>query len=555
MIMRLFSISRLELRKSKKKYTKSLILVLILLSSVALISAYFSAIEGVKSDNKLYVVAGPYAVNERHFLCYPLPLKKSIALVKAGKADAALGNLFIVTGKSEKSLAATDELRSIIQELFDRELYKRYGSKAFPVFISVEYVKREISYQIELARQGREGGIKGEQKEAQQSKAQIPVIKTPEKPPAPITKPITVISAQEKYVTPRNFSPPNLLGKLIYAFFFILPSYFAAQIFSSSLIEDRLTKRLDVLLSTPASPHTVLMGKFLPYLVLSIASVAAVSIVLGKSIAALIYVIPVILFFSSLQAFFAINSRSYKEMTFFVISTSLFVTAYIFIPAVFSGTIPVSKVSPITLMLSSFEGERVSVKEYLFSTFQFYAMAAVLSLLAAKSMTPEIAHSSRGIAEKAVFALSSLMGKEWHVFLVAIAAIPFVFMVEFMLLSVLFVLPPYYSVAVFIGIVAIVEETFKASIVLAAVKRNLLPYMSAIACGAGFFTGEKLILVLNIATQYNNLLLAQFFVFPLIIHISTTLLFAFLRHRPSFAISVASLVHFLYNMAVVMVLA
>jgi len=554
--MRLLSVSHLELRKSKKKYTKGLILVLILLSAVSLISAYFSAIEGVKSDSRLYVIAGPYTINERHFMCYPLPLEEGIAFVKAGKADVALGNLFIVTGKSKKSLAAADELRTIIQGLFDEELYKRYDSKAFPVLVSVQYVKRVVSYQIGPTKQG-EGGQKGEKKAMQPSQTpQAPSVKKEKLPPSVIEENLgAIMSVEEKYVTPRNFSPPNLLGKLIYAFFFILPSYFAVQVFSSSLIEDRATKRLDVLLSTPTSPPTILMGKFLPYFVISIVSVVTVSIALGKSIAALVYVIPIILFFSSLQAFFAINSRSYKEMTFFVISTSLFVTAYIFIPAIFAGTIPVSKVSPITLMLASFEGDKISARDYIFSTFQFYAMAAVLYLIAAKSMNPEIAHSSRGIPEKGVLALSSLMGKEWHAFVLAIAAIPFVFMVEFMLLSVLFVLPPEYSIPVFIGTIAIVEESFKASIVLAAVRKNLSPYVSAIACGTGFFAGEKLIVALNIATQYNTLLLAQFFVLPLVLHISTTTLFAFLRSRPLFAISMASLLHFLYNMAVVMVLA
>lgn len=556
MIMRLFGVSRLELRKSRKKYSKSLVIVIILLIAVAGFSAYISALEGIKSDSGLYVVAGPYSINERHFVSYYAPINKAIELVREGKADVALGQ-FIIARSSDNSLAAADELRAAIQRLFEEELYKKYGSKAFPVFISVEYVKREVGYQIGV-KEVKEKGKVSEEKKKMGREVKKPVrtpAAQPEKPPEVGERIGRVIGVQEEYVTPRNFSPPNLLGKLVYAFLFILPSYFAIQVFSSSLIEDKTAKKLDVLLSTPILPISILLGKFLPYFIISVLSVFAVSVLLGKSLIAIVYVLPIILFFAALQAFFAVNARSYKEMTFFVISTSLIVTAYVFIPAIFAGTIPVSKVSPITLMLASFEGEEVSIRDYLFATFQFYAMAVVLYLMAAKSLTPEIAHSSKSIPEKIVMTLSRLITREWCAFFAAMAAIPFVFMVEFMLLSVLFVLPPDYSIPAFIGVVAVVEESFKASILLAAGWRKLSPYASAIACGLGFFAGEKLIVLLNVATQYNTLLLAQFFLFPLALHISTVLLFTLFRSKPVFALSIASITHFIYNLTVVMLLA
>ncbi|AEA48114.1 hypothetical protein [Archaeoglobus veneficus] len=557
-MMRLFNISRLELKKSRKKYSRGLVAVIVILSIFAGLSAYFSAGEGVKSDSKLYVVASPYRIEERHFVWYPMSAGKAIPLVRSGEVDVALGQLFLIVGKSDKALAAADELKALIERLFEEELYRRYGSDAFPVFVSVEYVKRDVTYQI---------GFKGEEKsrreETSSAPGQAPTLPpTPAPAPEELPKPFEeteglgrVIGGEEKYVTPKNFSPPNLLGKLVYAFLFILPSYFAVQVFSSSLIEDRTAKRLDVLLATPTSPLTVLMGKLLPYLATAVLSVLAASLILGKSPVALAYVLPVILFFAALQAFFAINARSYKEMTFFVISTSLLVTAYIFIPAVFAGTIPVSKVSPITLMLADFEGEEIGLRDYVFATLQFYAMAAVLMVLAAKSMSPEIAHSSKSIPEKVVLALTGLMKREWHAAIASIAAIPFVFMVEFLLLSVLFVLPMEYSIPLFVGVVAVVEEAFKGSVLLAAIRKGLSPYPSALACGLGFFAGEKLIVLLNVATQYNALLLAQFFVLPLILHVSTMLLFALFRSHPPLAFTLAATLHFFYNLAVVMTLA
>jgi hypothetical protein len=257
-------------------------------------------------------------------------------------------------------------------------------------------------------------------------------------------------------------------------------------------------------------------------------------------------------FFSALQMFLALISRSYREMTFLVIASSLIITSYIFIPSIFSGAIPVSKVSPITLMLAMFEGEDIGLKDYAFATFQFYAMAVVLFYLSSKALNPEVMHRS-DLSGRFLNIAKKSIKKDYHTFFAAIASIPFVFMIEFLLLSVLFVMPLTYSIPIFLAIIALVEEIFKGSTVYAASKNGINVYKAAIFCSLGFFAGEKIIVLLNVATQFNNLLMAQYLLLPLLIHLISLLVFAtVIRKSFGYAIASSTLIHFVYNYAVVM---
>jgi ABC-type Na+ efflux pump permease subunit len=416
---------------------------------------------------------------------------------------------------------------------------------AFPVFVSAEYLKRELAYKpIEKKVMEREEKV--EREEWEEEVGQEEITRFIERKEAKIGY------TKNKYSTPDDFSPPSLLEKMIYAFFFVIPSYFAIQVFSSSLIEDRIARRIDTVLSTPVSEIEFLLGKMIPYTVFSLIAVVLVSLIFKENILAVIFVLPIILLFSSLQMFLALISRSYREMTFLVTVSSLLLTAYIFIPSVFAGTIPVSKVSPITLMFDFFENEPIEMREYLFATFQFYAMAFVLIYLSSKALNPEIMHSSSDILRRLFMVIERVVRKDYHTFFASIASIPFIFMLEFLLLSVLFILPPKSSIPIFLGIVAFVEESFKGSAVFAAFRNGASLYRAAIFCSLGFFAGEKLIIMLNIVTQYNNLFLAQYLILPLFIHLTSLLLFATIVRRSFIAALIAaSFLHFAYNYVVV----
>jgi len=206
-------------------------------------------------------------------------------------------------------------------------------------------------------------------------------------------------------------------------------------------------------------------------------------------------------------------------------------------------------------MLAFFEGESIEIRDYVFSTFQFYAMSFVLILMSSKALNPEIMHSASSLPNRILMTAERIIRKDYHTFFASIASIPFIFMVEFLFLSVLFTSSFELSIPVFIAAVAFVEELFKGTAVFAAYRNGAPLYKSAVFCSIGFFIGEKLIIILNIATQYNVLLLAHYYILPLLIHLTTMLVFAVIV-RKSFiaALATSSFLHFMYNYAVVTLL-
>ncbi len=556
----MLKVARVELKKSAKKYSKKFLFIIILLSIFAGFLTQHSIDSGLKSDQRFYTVASSFNIPEKEFVNYHT---KSVDSVNSDKVDVYLGrssSLYMVLTETDRSRSAADELRSYLKNEFERDLYKKYGEKAFPVYVDSVYLKRDLIYQPQL-----DGSEQQDSQEQSQTKEKTTDEKAEEikrdksqdealKPNGQDNNPVGT-SSESGYRTPDNFSPPSLLGKMVYAFFFIIPSYFVIQVFSSSLIEDRVTRKIDVLLSTPISELKLLIGKMAPYLTISVFTVLMVAFLFDRSLMTLIYIIPIIFFFATLQMFLALISRSYREMTFLVVASSLMVTAYIFIPAIFGGSIPVSKVSPITLMLATFEGESVGISEYLFATFQFYTMGAVLLYLSSKALNPEVI-SSHSLSQRFFIILSGAIKRDYYTLVVAMASIPFIFMAEFLLLSVLFVMPLERSIPIFLLIIATVEEIFKGSAVFVAHKNGFNAYKAALLCGIGFFVGEKVITFLNVVTQFNNLLFAQYLVIPLVIHVTSILVFAVIIKRWSFkyALTCSSLLHFAYNYGALMLL-
>jgi len=549
----MLKVVKLELKKSVKKYSKKFIFTIFLLIAFSGLLANHAINSGINSDRKFYTLASPFYVNDEKFVYYRV--EYGIEYVKEGKIDVFLGkwsSLYILLSNSERGKSAADELRKSIKSSFENELWERYGEKAFPVFIDPIYLKRELVIKPDTGKTPVEENQ--EKENIEEVKEEIKVEEEPVIDHIGEKRGSSLSTVEADYKTPDDFTPPSLLGKMIYAFFFILPSYFAIQVFSSSLIEDRVARRIDVLLSTPISELRLLAGKMFPYMAISVFTIVITSLLFNKSPSTLIYIFPIVFFFATLQMFIALVSRSYREMTFLVIASSLIVTSYVFIPSIFGGTIPVSKVSPITLMLASFEGESITISDYIFATFQFYSMGAVLLYLSSKALNPEVMYRS-DLSGRLLTIFQRSIKKDYYTFFAAIASIPFIFMVEFLLLSILFVMPLERSIPIFLFVVALVEEIFKGSSVYAVNRNGASVYRSSIFCAVGFFIGEKMIILLNVATQFNSFFLAGYLILPLLIHTISILVFAFvLRKSFNHAILASTLTHFAYNYAVVSML-
>lgn len=555
-------VALLEMKKSRRKYGKKFALLLLLLIVFAAVSAVMSS-SGIRSDYMMYTAATQIELRDSRFVTFHAEPSEGKRAVRDGKADVYLGFdglLYIISSGSRKSLAASEELIKAIRTDFEEFLYEKYGMKAYPVFVRAVYLDRgktAPSGKIDLERvkkaveevEKKTGEAGGEERTTAPPTPE-PRMPVEEKRTLQIEK---LILGERGYTTPYAFSAPSLIGKMVYAFLLILPSYFAVQVYSSSFIEDRFSGRLIALLSTPLSARTVLLGKMLPYFILSTALVGITSIILANP-ASVIYVLPPLMFLFSIQTLFALLSRSYKEMTFLILVSSLIVTGYLFIPAIFAGTVPFSKVSPITLLLSSLEGETVTLRDYLISTFQFFAAFALFILICARGLNAEVLDFQGGIVDRFLEACRRVVTSYvWLVAYIGLSMAP-VFMAEFMLATTLFAFPLQFSIPFFLMTIAAVEEFFKTAALHSAIRNGLEWWKAAVAGGTAFLVFEKLLVVVD-AGVFSSAMMAGMLVLPLTLHISTMLLFGYLiRRNPRgywTAYLAATLLHFAYNFGVV----
>jgi ABC-type Na+ efflux pump permease subunit len=287
------------------------------------------------------------------------------------------------------------------------------------------------------------------------------------------------------------------------------------------------------------------MGKILPYLITSIIACTLISVYFGVPLA-FVFAIPVIIFLFSAQHFIAVISRSYREATFLLLVASLFITIYVFIPAVFSGSIPISKISPITLMLEYRDG-RIEPESTVLSFSHLLLMSAVLFYLTSKSMNIDILYE-RSVLSKFLALSQDIIKRPWHSFVCASFSIPFAFMIEFFLIILVFLLPPALAIPVLILAIALVEEAIKGLLISARPQ-----FLFTIATALGFFTGEKILVLFSVIREYSIIFLGHYLILPLFLHLSTAILFRYsLRHGFGISLTLATLLHFTYNYLVVM---
>ncbi|VVB86886.1 Uncharacterised protein [uncultured archaeon] len=121
-----------------------------------------------------------------------------------------------------------------------------------------------------------------------------------------------------------------------------------------------------------------MLGKLLPYLLLTLALMGGIALYIGGSLWMLLILLPMVLMFLSTAFMGAIISRSFKELTFVLVFLSVSLSGYIFLPAMFANIHAISMISPMTLVVKMLEGEPVAAREYLFSTLPFYLVSFLI---------------------------------------------------------------------------------------------------------------------------------------------------------------------------------
>ncbi len=572
-------IIELEIKKMRKKYRASKLLYFAII--FVIFSALLSADKGINSDSQIYTISGD-TFYDKNFLYIDtnklMNDPKYLEGLKSGYIDLYLNGTLVIVANSEKAFSAADDLRKTLKKRFSQILYNKYGDTAFPVVIIPKYVKRNISFKefgelqlttikttkteiSEIIENDKKPTDLIDEKEVQRVIRKLHGYSDNNYDYISKIKNVFKIKGENrtKVELPETFYPQNLASNMLIGFIFLIPSYFIMQVYSSSILKDRIKKRFEILIATPIKNYEIIIGTLTPYLTLSTTIVVITSVIIGINfLHTLYYIFPPLLFLFTLQGFIAMISRSYREATFLLVMANLLITSYLFLPAIFSG-LPLSKISPITFLLQEIRGEEINIQDVLFSNFQFIVMAIFLLYLSSNSLDSEMLSSNKPILPKTIDILSKVVNSEFKAFIFAFSTVPFALIAELFILFILSSLPiPVLTTLLLsIFIFAMIEEFLKSSIIYSATKTNFIKNPKiAIIVALGFFVSEKLLLI--ISNQYLTIFMTSLLILPLLLHMTSSLVFYILSVKGVgmkniyLAYFSAVTIHFAYNAVILL---
>jgi len=370
------------------------------------------------------------------------------------------------------------------------------------------------------------------------------------------------------FKTPSQLSPPLPFDSIILVFVFIFPLYFTSQFFMMSIMNERIERKGEILLSTPVKTSSIIIGKMLPYFIGMLAICTALTLWIKAPWLILLPLIPVIFFFLANALIIGMLARSFKELSFISIFFSTVATSYLFFPSIFANVHVVSLISPLTLIVLTMQGSVWTATDYLYSTSLFWLTGAVLFYIAARNFKEERLFSEKGLVTRMREFLSEILSRNHPfiaLFLLSGFSIPFVFMVQMMCLVLFFNLPMPLSLICLLLIAALVEEIAKGVGIYTLFVRDP-GFFSAknilIACGAtalGFLVGEKLLLFVTLAEISDSVFGSILFLslgslwLPFLLHFGCVLIVACCLKKwgpNGFApgLGIAMVVHCCYNL-------
>lgn len=380
--------------------------------------------------------------------------------------------------------------------------------------------------------------------------------------------------------TPGDISAPFPFAALVLAFLFVLPMNFVIQAYGSTIMDERRNRRGELLLVAPVTRTDVVGGKTLPYVGAIAAVTIAIAVLVGGGPLSVLAVLPIGMLFLGLTFVAAMFARSYKELTFLTVSISVFVTSFVFVPAIFTDVTPIALISPLTLVVIDLKGGAVDAGGVLFATAPSLLASTVLFGLGIGIYREEDMFTQLPVHRKALDALAAWIHRPRHVAAMTALFIPFVFVLELLAVAVLFALPLAVSLPAILVLVAVIEEVAKSLHVFAAFEHDRFErsmqtgLVLGLASGAGFFLAEKVTHAVQLvgldqlevgqaaftpSSGVTPLLAVGLFLAPLVLHCVTAAIGAVGASRNArtygTGLAIAILVHAGYNLGVILLVA
>jgi len=370
----------------------------------------------------------------------------------------------------------------------------------------------------------------------------------------------------EETIIPSLTPPPLPFGQVIIALLYILPMTFISIFFTSSFMDEKINRRLTILLSAPVTPFQIILGKMLPYVIFTLAAIAFIAVQTQANVLLTLAIfLPTTLFIFAIYLMVPLFYRTFKDVTFIAMLVTTLTTAYLVLPAVFIDVTDLSFVSPLTLAVKMYRGELFTLREYLFPSLPMAAIFGFSMYAGTHLLNEEFLIGYKPISQKianAIYLLMSHTKLYISVPLWSVLVIPAVYMAQIIVLAFAADLPLGMTLGVALFASAFVEELVKSIGIVMLMdhgkietSRQVLWY--AFLSVVGFFVGEKLLVLISLTVVLQASISSVLFgtglllFVPLIAHFIFTALVTTLRMKTRLSytaiLTIGSMVHFLYN--------
>ncbi len=581
MMRELITISKWELRRTRLSFnlkTRFLSIIILLLIGAA---SFFAAQNGFHINDNIYKAVvtedsiARVVSTDVKFEVYVADEKNARNMFENEGIDIFIDRYTVYYHDTDRSISALDSLDKAVKK-YDEARLLSYNdlNNTFPVWITVENIAREQAFQVPTISNLSSIQVSDEKKPSASPDAplidqQAGIQKYRQDPSINEISEIEKSSPikEQSLATPSHFNPPLPFKSVVLSFIFIFPIYFIAQFYSSSIMEERVKRKGELLLVSPVSSYHIVLGKLIPYLLASIALVAVMTLRMGGNPLIILILFPVALIFLSTSFLGAIIARSFKELSFVLIFLSVFLSGYIFFPAMFANIHAISIISPITLVVRLLENETISIGDYLFSTTPFFLVSILIFVFGILIYREEDLFTQKPITEKLLDSVQGFIKRiPAPLLFLSIALLPVVFSIELMLIVLMFNFPVRTGIMLFIIIAAFIEEIVKSIGIYTIFSRRMsdITTGNALKFGLlsafGFFAGEKILLLVVIASiagsVFGSAMGIGLLIFPLLLHVTSTVIaslgirFGGVRNY-LYAVALASIIHAAYNIFLV----
>lgn len=376
-------------------------------------------------------------------------------------------------------------------------------------------------------------------------------------------------ATDKEIIIPSLTIPPAPFAQVIVAFLYVLPITFISVFFTSSFMDEKINRRLTILLSAPITPFQIIVGKMLPYAIFATAATVFIATLTRADVPlALAIFAPTALFIFAIYLMVPMFYRTFKDTTFISMLATTMTTAYLIFPAMFAGISDLAYMSPLTLAIKMYRHEPFGLTEYLFPSAPMILIFGLSIYAGTRLLNEEFLMGYRALSRKmadAIFLLLDRARPYLSVALMSLLVIPIVYLAQLIMLAIATNLPARLMIGAALIVAAAIEEVAKSMGIASLVEQHIarstqqviaLAFLSAL----GFLIGEKLILLISVSFISQSLLSAAifnsglFFLVPLAAHFVFTSVVCVLnarwRVRYPIAIIPGVILHSLYNVII-----